>query len=334
MISVEKHERQNPFSPIYALCNQGNSKKKLANLPEFPRLLDIELTNNCNFHCLFCPTGTGAIDRNQGFLTDELYEKILDEIEPYKTPLRFIRWGEPTMHPRWLRYIEAAKARGITCHINTNGSYLNPEIIQRLVELPLDSIKFSFQGVDTKSYREMRNIDFFDKLLARVRMLWEARGERPYPYMHVSTTITYETREQVDRFKAEVSPYVDLLTVGRTNFAHIDVEQVRLSEKEKQTLRDLAAQESLVRRHSECQEVFDKLSINWDGSVSACCHDYDDYMLVGNLERDTIAECWTSPKMNAYRRMLADMRHDELELCRTCYDIYGLRTPGLQDFKD
>ena len=91
--------RLNPFKPIYAECNEGNSRQKIDNLPIFPRCLDIELTNLCNFKCLMCPTGTGAHQRKKGLMSDAVFDKIIDEIKKYKTPLRFIRWGEPTLHP-------------------------------------------------------------------------------------------------------------------------------------------------------------------------------------------------------------------------------------------
>ena len=41
--------RNNPFQPIYDICNAGDSKAKFAALPPFPRLIDVEMTNTCNF---------------------------------------------------------------------------------------------------------------------------------------------------------------------------------------------------------------------------------------------------------------------------------------------
>lgn len=314
--------RSNPFKGIYEICNSGNSKKKLENLPDFPRYLDIELTNTCNFSCLMCSTGLSIQQRKQGFMTDEIFHKIIDEIEEHKTPIRFIRWGEPTLHPRMMDYIRYAKERGILCHINTNGSSVDKKMIEGFVDIPLDSIKFSFQGVDRKSYREMRNIDFFDELMDVVRRLHEKRGGKEAPYIHISTTITYESQEMVDKFKEKVKGFVDLVTVGRTMLERFDPDLIGLGDEEKETLRYLKEKESVVKTHRECPEVFDKLSINWDGTVSACCADSDNKMTVGNLVENSLKDIWASKKMNFYREMLADMRHDELELCKGCYEIY------------
>ncbi|HOF19459.1 MAG TPA: SPASM domain-containing protein, partial [Phycisphaerae bacterium] len=226
------------------------------------------------------------------------------------------------------QYIRKAGEIGCLTHLNTNGSLLTEEMVEHLMKAGLDSIKFSFQGVDRKSFREMRNRDFFDELLARVKRLYDRRGDGHKPYIHVSTTITYETPEQVRAFRNRVAPFADLVTVGHTALEHIVPEKTRLSEADKATLRVLKEKESVLRVHPECPEVYDKLSVNWDGTVSACCADYDDQMLVGDIRTETLADIWKCPKLNAYRKLLAEMRHDELPVCRLCWDYSGLKHPG------
>lgn len=322
--------RSNPFKKIYDICNSGDSRHKLKNLPDFPRYFDVELTNTCNFRCLMCNTGILAQQRETGFMSDEVYYKFLDEIKDYKTPIRFIRWGEPTLHPKIIEYMKAAKKHGLLCHLNTNGSKVDDQMIKEFIELPLDSIKFSFQGIDRKSYLEMRSIDFFDGLMEVVKKLYESRGDNEPPYIHISTTITYETAEQVEHFKKYVSSFVDLVTVGRTMLEHLSLENMRLGDEDRLTLKRLKGNESVIKKHPECPEVFDKLSINWDGSISACCSDYDNKMIVGNLKKEPVKVIWKSEKLNDYRTILADMRHDEIELCKHCYDFQSLQNPGLQ----
>lgn len=321
----------NPFQSIYDQCNAGNSKEKLAQLPAFPRLLDIEMTNTCNFRCLMCPTGNFSQKRAKGFMSDEVFYKILDEITPHKTPLRFIRWGEPLSHPRIIDYLRACHERGIMCHVNTNGSKLDDAMIDALLEIPLASLKFSFQGVDRKSYAEMRNIDFFEDLVDTITRLKTRRGARAFPFIQVSTTITYETRETVQAFKARMAPLADSVNVGRTVLEYVDLNAVRLRPHELEELTRLKELESVIKVHPECPEVFDKLSVNWDGKITACCMDCDDMMLAGDLSGQSLLDVWTSPTMAHYRAMLADMRHDELPLCKSCYDTHGLAVPGLQD---
>jgi len=84
--------------------------------------------------------------------------------------------------------------------------------------------------------------------------------------------------------------------------------------------------ESLEKIYKACNEVYDKLSINWDGTVSACCGDYDNYMLVGNLNKSSIQDIWqNSMELKQFRDMLNEFRHSELPLCKNCYDTMNLK---------
>jgi hypothetical protein len=158
------------------------------------------------------------------------------------------------------------------------------------------------------------------------------RGDGQYLYIHVSTTITYETKEQVEKFKNEVSGFADLVTVGRTIMGYVDTEKTKVDMNSLRVLKMLKEKESVVKKYMECPEIFDKLSINWDGTISACCNDYDNKMIVGSLLDNTLKEIWRGDKINSYRRLIADMQYDGLELCRDiCYDYLSIQTKGLQD---
>jgi len=322
--------RTNPFAPYYRVMNTIDPLDKLKNLPDFPRLMDVELTNICNFHCLMCPVGTNVQVRPKGYMSEEVFNRVLDQAALHATPLRFILWGEPTLHPRWLDWMETAVARGVLVHFNTNGSRITEDDMRRLVASGVQSVKFSFQGVDQASYREMRNTDYFEELLAKVKLLYEIRGDAPFPYIHVSTTITYEGPELVAAFRERVSAFTDKVTVGRTELERFDVSGAKLSEEERAALTRMKSEEHLVRKHPKCPEVFDKLSVYWDGRVSPCCRDFDGYMLLGDVQSQPLAELWKSEQVAFYRDCLAKGEYDRFKLCKVCWDYHGLQTPGLQ----
>lgn len=324
-------ERVNKFNTIYAQCNQDDPVAKLESLKDFPTYMDIELTNHCNYHCLMCPTGTGAVKRPRGYMSEEIFDQILEEIKDKKTPLRFIRWGEPSLHKDFFKFIKKAKDLDIMCHINTNGTLLDEEGFKRLIDMKLDSIKFSFQGIDAKSYREMRSEDYFEQLLEKIELLYKMRGDRELPYIHIATTVTYESPEAVAAFVERAEKIADKVSVGRTKLDHIDIEKVRLTPEDKARMEELREKESLVKvRFKSCPEVFDKLSVDWDGKVTACCTDYDNKMVVGNLADKSLQEIWQGPKMRAYQEGLARREYDKYNLCKDCYDYMSLQGDNLQ----
>lgn len=325
-------KRTNPFDVIYKQINFLSAEEKMGALPDFPKLLDVELTNTCNFKCLMCPVGTHVQERKPGFMAEDTFARVLAEASATGTPIRFILWGEPTLHKNWLDFMARTKDAGLLVHFNTNGSLLDEEQMQQVVELGIDSVKFSFQGIDTKSYREMRNAEYFETLMAKVSQLHSLRGDRIAPYIHVSTTITYETAEQVKAFREQVEPITDQVTVGRTILSHFDLSKAKLDSAEKSTMEKLKESESLIKKHPNCcPEVYDKLSVHWDGLVSACCADFNNNMIVGDLNENTLAEIWKTPKLQHYREELAKGRFEKFSMCKTCYDYHGLQTPGLQE---
>jgi radical SAM protein with 4Fe4S-binding SPASM domain len=270
---------ENPFKEVYRQCNTMTE-----DIP-FPRMIDIEVTNACNMECRMCPVGTGKMKRKTGFMDERLFNVIADEIGAHKTPVRFIRWGEPTLHPTIRAMVLCLRNTGCLVHVNTNG--LQPQ------RLKANSIKFSFQGTDSISYAKMRGKDMFRRIISEMKTYW---AEEEDTYISAGTTITEESGYKVREFIALVKSYVHHVSVGKTM---------------------LPPYEGLTPNR-DCHEVFNKLSINWDGTVSACCRDYDNMMIVGDLRRNTLEEIWKGKEMEGWRERIrqGDYSHP---LCKDCY---------------
>lgn len=309
----------NPFQSLYAQCNTGTSAEKYAALPDFPRMLDIELTSACNFRCLMCPTGNLSLKRDAEFMREGTMLEIIDQCRDHVPGLRLIGWGEPLLNVSIVDFIIAATEIGSPTHLNTNGSLLTRHLAIDLVDAGLSSIKFSFQGVDAASYREMRNTDFFEGVIEAIGYMRRARGDQALPWIAVSTSTTSETPEMIEAFRERVAPLADQVSVGRTIFDFMDLNAVRLKDEDRERLERLRVfQPKNLRHPSPCPEVFDKLSIHADGSVVLCCNDFDGVVTLGNVNKTPIAELWRHPKIEAYRERLARRDYDA-PLCKTCW---------------
>jgi radical SAM protein with 4Fe4S-binding SPASM domain len=312
--------RKNPFNNIYTQLNDNDRDFN------FPVCIDMELTNNCNLHCLFCPTGTDVSVRNKGFMTDEVFQKIISDIKGKKIGLRFSRWGEPTLHPRIINFLTMAKKDGHLLHLNTNGQLLNETFIEDLIKSGLDSIKFSFQGVDQKSYQEMRQDSSFIKLVENIKIMHKIRGEQMLPYIHISTTTTYETDDEIKEFKEGINPYCDLVTVGKTKLEHIEIEKTKLNKTQKELLSELKKKESMAEeRLKKCPEVFGKVSIDWDGQITACCSDYNREMIIGDIKRDSLYNIFHNDIANTYRKILRKNEFEKIPHCNRCFDLMNIQ---------
>jgi len=323
----------NPLQHLYADFNTGDPAEKYANLADFPRMLDIELTSSCNFRCLMCPTGNRSLGRAAEFMSDDTMVNIAEQSVDHIEAIRFIGWGEPTTHPNLAEAIEGFSHHGILTHVNTNGSKMTPELALGLCSAGLDSIKFSFQGVDKKSYAEMRNIDFYDGMIEAIEVMREARGSNdpnvPFspnrPWIAASTTTTWETPEMIEAFIAQIGPQVDELSIGKTIFDYMDLEKVRLRKSQVEMLHKLKdASTGDQKAHPDpCPEVFGKLSVHCDGSVVLCCNDYAGAVELGNVNNAHLVDMWRHPKIEAYRERLANKNYDA-PLCKSCFNYMDL----------
>lgn len=290
-------ERRNPFSKIYSACNSGTNIDKYANLIDFPRLIDVELTNTCNLRCIMCPTGRNVSIRPQGFMSHGTFEKILRECYRHRCHIRFVRWGEPLLHPELTRFIGMVKGAGLMCHINTNGMFIDDEFIVKILRLQLDSIKFSFQGVTKEEYEKYRQGAEWERLIINIRNLYLYRLKKRNPYITIGTTVSKSEGKDIERFRKKMQEISDRVEVSRT----------------RNIINPLS-----TGRTPRCPEMFDKLSINWDGTVTACCSDWNNTLLVGDLKHSTLEGIWNGEAIDHYRKMIVNNRHAELIPCNYC----------------
>ena len=308
----------NPFAPLYKACNAPK-----AVLVDFPRIIDIEATNTCNFRCIFCPTGNRSMKRPSGFMQKDLFEKIVDQCVDRCHGIRFIGWGEPLLHSDIVEFVSYATENDILTHINTNASKLDMILAEELVDAGLSSIKFSFQGIDRESYKKMRKTDFFEGMIKSIEGMNVARGPSRFPYIAASTSTTDETQEEIDSFKKRLEPIVDSLSIGKTIFGFMDLSAARLTPQEREMIEGMVEIEERTLKHPDpCPEVYDKLTIQWDGTVRVCCNDHSGETNLGNVKTSSLEDIWVHPILTHYRERLMQKEYSG-PLCSTCYAYMG-----------
>ncbi|MGE5328825.1 MAG: radical SAM/SPASM domain-containing protein [Deltaproteobacteria bacterium] len=304
----------NPFNDIYRSYEYENARK--LPLRAFPFIVDVEPTNHCNLRCKMCPRN--MMQRETGFMDFNIFKKVVDECKEYSAAIRLIRYGEHLMHKQLFEFIRTAKEKEIFVHLTTNGLLLDKDKAEELVDLNLDSMIFSFQGATKQGYEDMRYNDKYDLLISNIKQIIDIRNRKnkEKPWVHISSTMTNETKEEIESFKAFWGGITDSVGVGKTTFSQFNKQEYQ------DTIREYLPKETIERRYSPCSEVYQKLSVNWNGDVTACCGDYDNFLLLGNVKSSSLKEIWNSKKLNEIRNLLDQMRMAELPLCKDCYHTY------------
>ncbi|RLA80608.1 MAG: radical SAM protein [Epsilonproteobacteria bacterium] len=104
----------------------------------------IELTNICGLSCTFCPTKdikSQTIDLN-------LYESILEQLQPYTRDIAFHVFGDPLTLSNLENYLDIAYKYNFRVHITTTGYYLNNFDLNIFLHKAIKQINFSLNSYD------------------------------------------------------------------------------------------------------------------------------------------------------------------------------------------
>lgn len=280
-------------------------------LPSFPPMLDIEATNACNLDCLMC--SRQIMTRKVGFMDFDLYKRIIDEAaREGAIRIRLIRWGEPLLHPQIIDMIKYAKSKNLLVHITSNGILLNRSMAEKLLNAGLNGISISMQGLNKEEYEKIRNKGKYEILVENIKQLEAVRKEhnRKSFYIHVGTSILDETDSEVKEFIREWYSVVDTVSCSFTSLRGLqDVERVK----------ELIPRQRVPPPSRKlCTEVRRKLSIDWNGDVTACCGDFNCELKLGNVKESSLKELWHSKKLEGMRKILARGEKDKIPFCRLC----------------
>ena len=134
------------------LCNQHLSGSVLA---------QIDLTNRCNMRCPVCFANAEVT----GHVYEPTYEEVIRQLQVLRdlrpVPCTAIQFtgGEPTIHPRFIDVVAAAREMGFShIQIATNGLRLADErFARRAAEAGLHTLYLQFDGVGEAPYQHTRN---------------------------------------------------------------------------------------------------------------------------------------------------------------------------------
>ena len=295
--------------------------EKLANLSSadwqqwsavaFPLEVAVELAAACNLDCIMCPVPTTS--RPRMLMEPALYRSIIDQVatEPgfVLLPQGF---GETMLHTKWAELVGYAVEKDVRPIVMlTKGTLLTQKNIEKLLDLAIDFLVISIDGVTPETYASVRVGGDLNKVEANVRRLIEMRGSRTSPRIVLRIIRMEETREEIDAFFARWQPLLregDQINVNEYNDWSGKVGDHSVDGLHPQ-----------VQHRSPCRMLWRNLSIHADGKVSACCHDSEDELIIGDLRNgETVQEIWNGEKLAEFRRIHEEGRFAELPICASC----------------
>ncbi|MFQ5713579.1 MAG: radical SAM/SPASM domain-containing protein [Candidatus Scalinduaceae bacterium] len=270
---------------------------------DFPLHLDIEVTSACNLKCPFCATTYSRF--KDGFMSWKTAKRILDEAgEKGLYACKFNFRGEPLLHKELGRFISYAKEKGIIdVFFNTNAVLLTEEKAKMLIDAGVDRITISFEGFEKSLYEKNRVGAKFEEVVAnveRLRSLRERHGVSK-PKIRVQTVLVPELKNRMDEFIAFWEDRVDQVSY---NDMEPSVDTVKKKIKS-------------IKSSWICPFPYQRMTVMWDGTITACKNDYFGKLAFGNVKDLSIKETWNSG-LERLRRLHQEGRAHEIEACGEC----------------
>ncbi|HWI54837.1 MAG TPA: putative heme d1 biosynthesis radical SAM protein NirJ2 [Desulfobacteria bacterium] len=114
-------------------------------------------TNQCNMYCDHCYRDAGA-KANEELNTEE-GKALLDEIKKAGFKIMIFSGGEPFMRSDIFELVEHSKKLGLITVFGTNGTFITPEVAQRLKALGVDGVGISLDSLDKEKHNKLRKLE-------------------------------------------------------------------------------------------------------------------------------------------------------------------------------
>jgi radical SAM protein with 4Fe4S-binding SPASM domain len=155
-----------------------------------PLQVSIEVTRRCPLECLHCYNNLpmGDLDARQRELSTEEHFRMLDELVEMGCFWILYTGGEIFARKDFLEIYTYAKKKGFLITLFTNGTIINEQIADYLVEWPPFSIEITLYGRTRETYEALTAVPgSYDKCLRGISLLKERR--LPLKLKTVATSI-------------------------------------------------------------------------------------------------------------------------------------------------
>ena len=289
-----------------------------------PFLLYIDPSSLCNLKCVFCPTGHSSlkVGYKRGIMPFELFAKIIDDLNDFPKPIKVLRMnkvGEPLLNNQIAKMVRYAKNSNSVEFIDfaTNFILFNNELFEELISAGLDRINISLEGVSDLQYKQYCGVNISLKnIVNNIKWLYSNRGKCE---IVIKAPMNYMSAEDKQNFFDTFGEFCDRISLENLTsiWPGFDISSLSglfIADKSQYV-------ELPVRKLAVCTYIFYSMAINSDGSVSACCPDWQQQLVVGNVNTQHLHDIWHGKKMRELQICHLRLEREKIDVCAQCGHI-------------
>jgi MoaA/NifB/PqqE/SkfB family radical SAM enzyme len=317
-----------------------------------PRELMVFVTRRCNLRCTMCPfvQPTRHAPGAYGDIDPRDFGTFVDRYRAARTI--GLVGGEPFLHPELFELISLAAARRLEVSVSTNGLFLDPSTVERLLDSPLAALNVSLDAPTAELYAQRRagSGAQFSRIVAGIERLAEARERRGSG--RPAIIMSYVTGLGTVAGMKEYIALAERLGADQVSFQNVIPYECSPGTAPDSTLRDTPEHRALLSRALAgssrvrvvppklrpeplrgffCEQPYRLLAIDGAGNVAPCCIIMPDEQF-GNAFRDP--DAWNAEPLRRIRRAMGpDPGPAVPSLCRVCWENAGWPPPVRKRFR-
>lgn len=273
---------------------------------DFPLNIGVEVGNHCNLNCIMCIND--KLKRKRGYMDAKLYRKIIDEVAEISPNTRV--WLDFYGEPLLIRYklyfmIDYAKKKGLTnINMNTNGTLMNEEIGEMLLDSGIDFISIDIDGFSKEVYESIRRGADRDVVYSNVLNLVRRKKESGLKKPYIEIKII-----EMEENKHEVQKVIDF---WRDKGVGIGVRVLNNWGGNLESVKHDIKQERIA-----CGNALGQMGITWDGRVTVCGQDCEADLAYGDANKDSLLDIWKQKE--EFMQLHLNHQFEKLpEMCQKC----------------
>ena len=261
----------------------------------------VEITNICNKSCSFCK-GT---KRKPKMMGEEEFSLLLEKLSPLTDYLYFHLMGEPTVHPKLVRFIELARNAGYHPMITTNGTLLD-SLGEKIIAAGVYKVNISLHSFENGSKTDAESylkscIDFAKRaeesgVIVTLR-LWNGGTGVDNGIVIEELKQSFPCEWEENNRGARLSGRIFLEYADRFGWPDIEADALGAD--------------------VYCHGLSDHFAILCDGSLVPCCLDSDGIMTLGNAFEEDISDILSAQRARNIKEGFRRRNTDE-PLCQRC----------------
>jgi len=288
-----------------------------------PVTVELDITNNCNFHCIHCFKNSlcniSISQRPSTWLSSQQIYQIIKECANYGVPELLLMGGEPLMHKDFLNFVKFASDSGIRSIRTSSNGWLICEKLAKELSNYCDAIQISVHGATPETH---------DSIVGK-KGSWEHNQKiikilKDYNFkVNISFTILKENihefkkmPELIKSWGADSIRYISLTNMGRgkclrgfndeeINLIGAELKQLYTQHADNKFSILAAGFPALHEKPNDavfygCAAARTLLHISCEGKMNVCGSIDRDF--VGQYPNNSLLDIWHSPPLLKFRK--------------------------------